>query len=397
MPLSTRLQVLKPSATLAISQRAAALRAEGKDVISFGVGEPDFETPSHIREAARRALDKGSSHYTAVGGIKPLREAIAKDSSSRRGASHTAEEVLVSVGAKHSLFNLSLALFDSGDEVIVPAPYWVSYPEQALLAQAKPVAVETRAEDNFCLSPSALEQALTPKTKALVLCSPSNPTGSAYSADALRALAEVLRNRKVWIIADEIYSRLVYDNFKHTSILDVAPDLKEQTVVVDGVSKTYAMTGWRIGWILAPKPLIAACDTIQSQSTTNPTAIAQYAALEAITGDQAPVEEMRKEFERRRNALVDGINRIEGLQCRTPQGAFYVFVDVRALLGKKVQDRVLSTDLEVADWWIDRAECAVVPGSAFGAPGFVRMSYATSMERIQEGLRRIAAAIAAVS
>jgi aspartate aminotransferase len=393
-PLASRLSDIQPSATLAISQRAAELRAQGIDILSFGVGEPDFATPEAIREAAKAAIDTKASHYTAVGGIAPLREAIARDSAQRRGGmEHSAKEVLVSVGAKHSLFNLAMALYNPGDEVIVPAPYWVSYPEQVSIMGAKPVIVETREEDGFCLTPEALERAITPRTKALVLCTPSNPTGSAYPADRLQALATVLRKHTCWVIVDEIYSQLVYDGFQQRSLLEVAPDLRDRLIIVDGVSKTYAMTGWRIGWILGPKAVVDACEMIQGQSTTNPTAVAQYAALEALQGNQQAVQDMRKRFEQRRNVMIAGLNSIAGIHCRMPEGAFYAFADVRGLYGKSTAERKLTTDIDVCDWMLQQARCAAVPGSAFGAPGYVRLSYATSVERIQEGIRRIGEAV----
>ncbi len=390
--LSRRLDSLKPSATLAIAQRAAELRAQGKNIISFSLGEPDFQPPKAVIDGARAALDTKVSHYTAVGGIKPLKEAIVQASAKLRGIEHGVDEVLVSVGAKHSLFNLALALFDPGDEVIIPAPYWVSYPEQVQITGATPVIVETKAENNFILTADELSQTLNDKTKAIILCSPSNPTGSAYTRKELEALAHVLKQHNCWIISDEIYSRLVYDNFEFTSLLTIAPELKDRMLIVDGVSKTYAMTGWRIGWILGPRAVVEAAEVLQGQSTTNPTAIAQYAALTALTCDQAPVEAMRKEFEVRRNLLIDGLNKIAGVHCRMPQGAFYAFADVREWVGHRHKGQLLEDDVAIARWLLDAAECAVVPGSAFGAPGFLRLSYATSRELIQEGLARIAQA-----
>lgn len=394
LPLAERLSVIQPSATVAISTRAKELQAQGIDVLSFSVGEPDFETPEHIRDAARKAIDKGSSHYTAVRGIPSLRDAICVDSKRRRGGqAHTPKEVVVSVGAKHALFNLAVALYNPGDEVIIPAPYWVSYPEHARLVGAVPVSVETTAEEGFRLTPDKLRRALTPKTKALVLCSPSNPTGAAYTGEQLKALADVLRDHPCWIITDEIYGELVYGGFEQRSILEVAPDLRDRIIVVDGLSKTYAMTGWRIGWMLAPERVAAACDMIQGQATTNPTAVAQHAAVAALTGPREPIEAMRQAFERRRQFIVDGLARIDGVSCRMPEGAFYVFPGVEKLIGKKAGGKVLADDVAVATWMLESARCAVVPGTAFGAPGHIRMSYATSEAQIEEGLRRIAEAI----
>ncbi|QQR91623.1 MAG: pyridoxal phosphate-dependent aminotransferase [Myxococcales bacterium] len=391
---ASRLSRIEESATVALSQRAAELKRQGIDVIAFGVGEPDFPTPQSIRDAATADVAK-SSHYTAVRGMPELRSAICTDSAKRRMA-HTfsPEEVVVSVGAKHSLFNLALSLFEEGDEVIIPAPYWVSYPEQVRLVGAEAVIAATTIEDNFVLSPEALRKAISKKTKALILCTPSNPTGAAYSPEQLNAIAEVVRKHDMWVIVDEIYSQLVYDNFKQQSFIDVAPDLKDRCIIVDGVSKTYAMTGWRIGWILAPKEVAKACDKLQSQSTTNPTAIAQYAAMAALGCDDSILKDMLATFDKRRHALVNSINAIEGLSCRLPNGAFYAFVDVTKLIGKKASSGELNTDLDVSHFFLNEARCAAVPGSAFGAPGFLRFSYATSIELIEEGCKRIKEAVA---
>jgi aspartate aminotransferase len=392
--LATRLGAVQPSATLAISQRAAELRKQGIDVLSFGVGEPDFHTPAHIREAAKRGIDEGVSHYTAVRGTLRLREAICADSKKRRGGhAHDPAEVVVSVGAKHSLFNLAVALYEAGDEVIIPAPYWVSYPEQVRMLGARPVIVETLESEGFRLRPEALRAAVTPRTKALVLCTPSNPTGSAYRAEDLEALAVVLREGDYWIIVDEIYGRLVYDGFVQTSLLEVAPDLRDRLVIVDGVSKTYAMTGWRVGWILAPKALCEACDTVQGQSTTNPTAVAQVAAVAALEGPDEAFETMRRTFDERRLAMVRGLSAIPGITCRLPEGAFYAFPSVIGLYGKQAGAHALVDDVAVAKWLLEEARVAVVPGTPFGAPGYVRLSYATSLENITEGCKRIADAV----
>ena len=390
---ASRISAIQPSATLAMSQRAAELKAQGVDVIAFGVGEPDFEAPSHVLSAAKDAIDRGASHYTAVRGIKPLLEAIRDDSARRRGHAHDLSEIVVSVGAKHTLFNLALCLYEPGDEVIVPAPYWVSYPDQARLVGATPRFVETREEDGFRLDPAALRAAVTPATKALILCSPSNPTGSAYRAEDLAALAEVLREGDYWIVVDEIYGELVYDGFEQRSLLDVAPDLRDRLILVDGVSKTYAMTGWRIGWCLCPASLAKQVDKIQGQSTTNPAAVSQHAAVAALRGPREEVERMRQAFAGRRRAMIDGLNAIEGVSCREPEGAFYAFPNVGAHVGKRAGERVLASDVDLSLWLLDAAKVAVVPGSAFGAPGYVRLSYATSTELIVEGVRRIGEAL----
>jgi aspartate aminotransferase len=395
IPVAHRLSAVKPSATVAVAQRARELVAQGIDVLSFSVGEPDFDTPTHICEAAKAAVDAGATRYTESRGLFELRKAICEASAKRRGGvTYQPSEVVVSVGAKHTLFNLALALYDEGDEILIPAPYWVSYPEQVLLVGAKPVIVPTSEDEAFRMTPEALRAAITSKTKALVLCSPSNPTGAAYTAEQLRALADVAAEHQFWIIVDEIYGELVYGGFDQKSIAEVAPELKDRIIIVDGVSKTYAMTGWRIGWMLAPEYVAKACDTIQGQATTNPTSIAQFAAIAALRGPRGPVEEMRQAFEARRSLIVDGLNAIDGVSCRVPEGAFYAFANVQALIGKQAGGKRLETDLDVAGYLLESARCAVVPGTAFGAPGFVRISYATSNDMIREGLSRIGDAVA---
>ncbi len=396
--LANRLSRVKPSATVAIATKANELKAAGVDVLSFSVGQPDFDPPAHILEAAKEAIDRGASKYTATRGIPELRQAIAADSEARRGGhTHTPSEIVASVGAKHTLFNLSLALYQEGDEVVIPAPYWVSYPEQVRLAGAEPVIVEAKPEDGYKLSPEALEGAITDRTKGVIICSPSNPTGAAYSPSELSALANVLNAHDIWVITDEIYSRLTYGDFEQKSLIEIAPELRDRLIIVDGVSKTFAMTGWRIGWMLAPEHVAKACDKIQSQSTTNPTAVAQWAAIAALNGPQEPIEEMRAIFEARRSRIVVGLNAIDGVVCGTPEGAFYAFADVRALIGKRAGEVVLEDDLALAGYLLDEARCAVVPGTAFGAPGHLRISYAASEEQIDEGLKRIAAAVAKLS
>jgi len=330
--------------------------------------------------------------------VQELREVIVETSAKRRGGvRHRPEEVVVTVGAKHALFNLALALYGPGDEVIIPAPYWVSYPEQVRLVGATAVIAETTEEQGFRLQPETLRAAITDRTRALILCTPSNPTGSAYDADSLKALLEVCAEHDFWIIVDEIYGELIYGGFENRSALELAPELKDRMVVVDGVSKTYAMTGWRIGWLLAPTQVANACDTLQSQSTSNPTAVAQYAALAALTGPQEPVAEMCAAFERRRDLIIGRINAIDGLHARMPEGAFYAFVDARALVGRHAAGERIESDVDLAGYLLDEACCALVPGTAFGAPGYLRMSYATSEDQIETGMARIAAAVAKLS
>ncbi|MGF1468119.1 MAG: pyridoxal phosphate-dependent aminotransferase [Sandaracinaceae bacterium] len=391
--LAERIGWIQPSATLVMTQRARELRAQGVDVLSFGAGEPDFDTPTPVREHAKRALDDGATHYTAVAGIPELRSAIRDVSARRRGGQvHELDEIVVSVGAKHSLFNLAMALYDPGDEVIVPAPHWVSYPDQVALLGARPVIVPTAEEGGFKLTPAALEAAVTPRTKALILNTPCNPTGSAYTAEELRALADVALRGRYWVLVDEIYGELVYDGFEHRSLLEVAPALRDRLVIVDGVSKTFAMTGWRIGWTLSPAGLARAMVKIQGQMTSNAAAVSQHAAMAALRGGSGEVDRMREAFAARRRLVVDGLNAIDGLSCREPEGAFYAFVNVRGWLGRRAQERVLEDDVALATWLLDEARCATVPGTAFGAPGYIRLSYATDEASLAEGLRRIAAA-----
>lgn len=379
-----------------MNARAAELRSKGLDVFAFGVGEPDFEPPHFVLDAAKAAIDKGVSKYTAVTGIPALKQAICKRTSEVRGWSPKPSQVTVSVGAKHALFNLAIALYEPGDEVVIPAPYWVSYPEQVKMMGATPVHVETTEASGFKMSPDAFAKALSPKTKAVILCTPSNPTGSAYSEDELRALVEVWKTKsESYLVVDEIYADLVYDGFKHVSAARLASDVAERVIVIDGVSKTYAMTGWRIGWSIANEKVAKALDTVQGQSTTNPTAVAQHAAIAALTGPQEEVEKMRRTFEKRRAAMVEGLRSIPGVHCRMPEGAFYAFADMRALYGIPYKGKPIASDEDVAFFLLDEAHVAAVPGGAFGAPGYVRFSYATSEERIAGGIAAIKKAIAA--
>jgi aspartate aminotransferase len=384
--LASRLSAVAPSVTLAMNARALEMKARGVDVFAFGVGEPDFEPPEHVREAAKRAIDAGCSKYTAVTGIPPLKEAICDATERMRGWRPKPENVCVSVGAKHALFNLALALYEQGDEIVIPKPYWVSYPEQVRLVGATPVLVDTREDEGWKLSPESLERAITPRTKAVILCSPSNPTGAAYTEGETKALLDVLRRHECWLIVDEIYAELVYEGFRFVSAAKLAPDLRDRLVVVDGVSKTFAMTGWRIGWVLAPAPLIKALDTVQGQSTTNPAAVAQHAAIAALRGPMDDFARIRATFEKRRDAMVRGLGSIPGVQCRKPEGAFYAFADCRGLLGLDWDGKSLATDEDIAFWLLDRAHVAAVPGGPFGAPGYVRFSYAASEERIAAGV-----------
>ncbi|MFO8073853.1 MAG: pyridoxal phosphate-dependent aminotransferase [Polyangia bacterium] len=390
--ISSRLSRIRPSPTLVVTQKAQELRSRGVDVISFSAGEPDFSTPQHIVDAAKRALDEGMTRYTPVAGIPALREAVARQSSSVRSAPCSAENVIVTVGAKHALYELFQAILEPADVVIVPAPYWVSYPDQVHLARGVPRVVETRVEDGFALSAESLRESSCERTRAVVINSPCNPSGACYSPEAMRSVVRTALDLNLWIVADEIYRDLIYDGVGHVSPLSIATELgdSEKVFVVDGVSKTFAMTGWRIGWGIGHPEVIKAMSKIQGQSTSNPTAMAQSAAVTAISEPMDFLEEWREEYVRRRFAVVEGLERMPGVHCLRPQGAFYALPDVSELLPRL---GVGATDVDFAGWLLDEARVATVPGSAFGAPGHIRLSYATSTEAIREGLARMEKAI----
>jgi aspartate aminotransferase len=390
--LAKRLDAVAPSATLAVTAKAKELEAAGRKVYAFGVGEPDFETPAFIREAAMRALPT-ASHYTAVQGTLALREAVCEATERDRGWRPTPDMVTVSVGAKHALFNLAMVLCDPGDEFVIPAPYWVSYPEQIHLFEGIPRIVPTRADRGWRMSPEDLEAALGPKTKAVILCSPSNPTGAGYDAAELARLAEVLRRHDCYVIVDEIYADLVYDGFEHVSLAKIAPDLRDRLVIVDGVSKTYAMTGWRIGWSIAPPAVAKAVAKVQGQSTTNPTAVAQAAATAALLGPRDELRRMVEIFARRRRRMIEGINRIPGFHCDWPRGAFYAFTDVTGLYGLRFGNRRIESATDVSLWQLEVAGVAAVAGEPFGAPGYVRYSYAAAESVIDEALSALERAV----
>ena len=392
--LSDRLNSLSPSATLAMSQKSAELKAQGVDVINLSVGEPDFNTPDHIKEAAKQAIDENYSRYSPVAGYLSLRNAIVAKLKNENGLEYTAAQISCANGAKKSFFNTILALVNPGDEVIVPAPYWVSYPEMVKLAEGKPVVVTAGIEQDFKMTPAQLEAAITPKTRALILCSPSNPTGSVYSRDELAALAAVLeKHPQVYVIADEIYEHINYIG-RHESIAQF-PAMKERTVVVNGVSKAYAMTGWRIGFIAGPEWIVKGVNKLQGQYTSGPCSVSQKAAEAAYTGTQAPVEEMRRAFERRRDLIVRLAKEVPGLEVNVPEGAFYLFPKCSAYFGKKAADgRVINTSDDLAMYLLEVGHVACVGGTSFGAPECIRMSYATSDENITEAIRRIKEALA---
>jgi aspartate aminotransferase len=386
--IAQRVNKIQPSLTLAVSAKAAKLKAQGVDVIAFGVGEPDFDTPENIKQAAVKALQKGVGKYTPVSGTPDLRKAVAEELNRVHGTQHTAENVIVSVGAKHSLFNLFQALFDPGDEVIVPAPCWVSYPELVTMAEGKPVLMPTKAEDGYNFDEAALERMVTPKTRAIVLNSPTNPTGAVFSKATLEAVGRILRKHpQIYAITDDIYRQLVYGVEWH-SLVRTCPDVADRILLVDGVSKTYAMTGWRIGYTAGPKELVKAMDTLQGQSTSNPSAIAQAAALEALTGAQDSVKHMHAEFDKRRRTMFERLRAIPGVKLVEPLGAFYAFPDFGAYCKGSIKD-----DVALADFLLEKARVAVVPGTGFFAPGFLRLSYATSMKNVEEGVARIAEAL----
>lgn len=375
-------------------RRVAELKARGEPLIALSVGEPDFPPPAEIVAATAKALERGPYGYTQIAGLPALREAICARSQARRGLAHGPESVVVTVGAKHSLFHLAQALFDEGDEVVIPTPSWVSYADQARLCGAQPVFVPCAEADGFMPTAASLRAALSNKTKAVILCSPNNPTGSTFDEAALRELADLFLERSIWVIVDEIYAELFYGSAGHApSLLGVAPELRDQTVIVDGVSKTYAMTGYRVGWLIAPREVARACETLQSQSTSSIATVAQLAALAALSGDQACVERMRSAYRERRNALVAGLRKLPGLTCQTPSGAFYVFANVSGWFGKSAGGKPLSSDVDVAEWLLDEAKVACMPGSAFGGPGYLRISYAAGLADLQEAVARISRAV----
>jgi aspartate aminotransferase len=393
MKLAERVRKIQPSPTLAIDAKAKALKAQGIDIVGFGAGEPDFDTPENIKEAAKKAIDAGFTKYTPVGGTDELKDSIIAKMKKDHGLEYTRDEISVACGAKHSLYNISQALIQEGDEVIIPAPYWVSYPDQVVLAGGTPVFIETDESTEFKMTPEQLEKAVTGRTKALIINSPCNPTGSSYTVDELKAIGEVCLKHDFLIVSDDIYERLVYDGLKFANIPQVVPELKDRTILVNGVSKTYAMTGWRIGYACGPKELMGAMTKMQSQSTSNPTSIAQKAAVEALNGSQEAVAAMVVEFEKRRTYIVDRLNAIPGVSCFRSTGAFYVFPNFSGVYGKSFNGRKITNSTEFAAYLLEEAKVALVPGVAFGADRYARLSYASSMENIRKGLDRIEEAI----
>jgi len=392
--LAARVAKIKPSETLAITAKANALRAEGRDVIGFGAGEPDFDTPVNIKGAAIRAIETGFTKYTPVGGTDELKDAVIAKLKRDNALEYKRPQVVVSCGAKHTLYNLAQALFEEGDEVIIPAPYWVSYPDIVVLAGGRPVIVNTSEADGFKMKPAELKAAITGRTRAVVINSPSNPTGAAYSPAELKELAAVLLDTAILVISDDIYEKIIYADFSFANIATVEPRIKDRTIVVNGVSKAYAMTGWRIGYAAGPEQIIAAVNKIQSQNTSNPASISQKAAVEALNGDQAVVGKMVSEFRKRRDVIVQMLNDIPDVKCLSPEGAFYVFPNVSGIYGRSFKGKKITNSAELIDYLLDEVNVAIVPGAAFGSDDHVRFSYATSLKNIEEGLKRVKNAIA---
>ncbi|MEC8037729.1 MAG: pyridoxal phosphate-dependent aminotransferase [Pseudomonadota bacterium] len=397
--IADRLSRIKPSATMAVTQKAQEMRAAGHNVIGLGAGEPDFDTPDNIKDAAKAALDAGKTKYAPVGGLPGLREAIARKFQRENGLAYDAANITIANGGKQIIFDALLATLNEGDEVLIPAPYWVSYPDMTLLAGGEPRFVEGGEDTGFKITPEALDAAITPQTKWLILNSPNNPTGSAYHRDELAALGAVLeRHPHVWVMTDDMYEHLVYDDFEFTTIAQVTPSLFDRTLTMNGVSKAYAMTGWRVGYAAGPADLIKAMNKVRSQSTSGAGTISQEASIEALDGPQTFLGERAAVFRQRRDLVVDRLNMCEGLSCRRPEGAFYVFASCAGTIGKTAPSgATIDTDLDFAAFLLDEAQVAVVPGSAFGLSPYFRVSYATSTEALEEACDRIEAACAKLS
>lgn len=396
--IADRVRRIKQSPSSAAAERAAELRRQGKDIVNLVVGEPDFDTPAHIRRAAAEAIESGQTRYTPTAGTPTLREAISAKLARENKLAYSPREIITTCGAKHAIFNALAITVQAGDEVLVPAPYWVSYPDMVLACDGTPVVVPCVEEDGFKLTPAVLDAAITAHTKWLIINSPSNPTGAAYTLEELQALAEVLRRHpQVLVMTDDIYEHIRFDGQATPHLLNAAPDLRERTLLINGVSKTYAMTGWRIGYAAGPADLIGALDILQSQSTSNPSSVSQAAALAALTGDQGFVAEFAETYRRRRDRGLELINAIAGLSCRKPDGAFYLFINCSGLLGRQTpQGKVLENDIDVVMYFLESSGVALVAGTAYGLSPYMRMSIATSVETIEEGCRRMATAVAAL-
>lgn len=394
MKLAARVGRITPSPTLAIAAKAKAMAAQGVDIIDFSAGEPDFDTPEPVKAAAEEAIHAGFTKYTPSSGIEELRGAITEKLQAELGVCYQKSQILVSCGAKHSLYNLAEALLEAGDEIIIPIPYWVSYSDQALLNDATPVFLETTEEQAYAVHAAALERLVTPRTKAIIVNSPCNPTGATYDRATLEEIASVVVRHDLLVISDEIYEKILYDGAAHVSIASLGPEIAARTVIINGVSKAYAMTGWRIGYAAGPQELITAMANIQSQSTSNPCSIAQKAAVAALRLGEPFTVTMVEEFSRRRTTIVHGLNRIPGISCQMPRGAFYAFPNIKGVLGRQGPSGRLQTPTDVAQYLLDEARIAVVPGEPFGSKEHLRLSYATSMTSITRGLERIEQAFA---
>lgn len=388
MDIAEKIKKIKPSITLAVTAKANEMKKQGLDVIGFGAGEPDFDTPDNIKAAAKTAIDKGFTKYTPSGGTLEIKKAVQAKFKRENNLDYELNQIIINSGAKHSLYNIFQVILNPGDEVIIPAPYWVSYPDMTLLADGVPVIVDTKEENNFELEIADLKKYVNKKTKAIVLNSPSNPTGSVYSVEKLKAIAEFLEDKDIYIISDEIYEHLVYEGSFQT-IAAISPKIKEKTIVVNGVSKAYSMTGWRIGYIAGPSNVIKGVDVVQSQSTSNPTSISQWATVEALTGDQSFIQKMKKAFVERRDYMVNFLNSIPGISCSNPAGAFYVFPKVKKLYGKAYNGKKIANSVDFSNLLLEEMKVAVVPGIGFGNDDYVRLSYACSMDNIKKGLDRI--------
>ncbi len=388
--ISNNLKKIKPSPTIAVTQKARELKAAGKDVIGLGAGEPDFDTPENIKEAAIKAIKDGDTKYTAVDGTPALKKAIVDKFKRENNLDYDLDQITVGAGGKHVIYNAMMATLNEGDEVIVPAPYWVSYPDMVLLAGGTPIILECNEKQGFKVSPSELEKVITPKTKWIILNSPSNPTGACYSESDIRELSKVLtKHSHVYILSDDIYEHVIYEGFKFFTIAQIN-ELKDRVLTMNGVSKAYSMTGWRIGYAAGPKEIVKAIAKIQSQSTTNPSSISQAAAVEALNGKQDFIKERAKSFQERRDFVVKALNEIDGIECLNPDGAFYVFPSCKGLIGKKdLNGNVLNNDSDFVKFLLENSGVAVVQGSAFGLEGFFRISYATSMENLKKALEKI--------
>jgi len=389
MTLAKRVKIIEPSPTLELIAIAKNMKQQGLEVIEFGAGEPDFNTPENIKEAGINAIKNNFTRYTANPGIKELRDAICEKLYKENGLEYSPNQVIVSSGAKHSLFNAIMALCDVGDEVLVPAPYWVTYPELVKIADGVPVIIQTTGETNYKITPEQLEEYITPRTKILILNSPSNPAGAVYTEDELRKIAEICVNHQIYVISDEIYEKLIYDGEKHVSIASFNEDIKKLTVTLNGVSKAFAMTGWRIGYAAAELEIAKAMDAFQSHATSAPSSISQKASYEALVGDQTAVNAMVREFDKRRKFMAQKISEIPGITCQVPKGAFYIFPEISGLLGKTIAGVKITDDSVFAKLLLEKVYVVAVPGSSFGSPGNLRFSYANSMENIQKGLERI--------